>query len=364
MLATLCGRIFRYQVPGLQLHTTACVKMNLKEVVSKLESFAPSSLAESWDNVGLLVEPSEEKTVKTIFLTNDLTEPVLEEALKSSSDLIISYHPPIFRPLKRLTSKSWKERVAVKLVENKVALYSPHTSWDCVVDGINTWLVSPYGPGKSTPVSLTTSTVYPGGVSHTLAITGVVVSTEELQPLLAMSGISVSIDTSAITVSCTQSKIPDILSSLPPSLVDNVRITAHTLPPIPATGPGRIITLDTPLTLARALDITKEHLSMEHIRLAVANGVNMDSTVKTIAVCAGSGGSVLGGVKADLVITGEMSHHEVLDFVHKGVSVILADHSNTERGYLKIVREKLQTMLGNEVKMVISEVDRDPLQIV
>merc|ERR1711970_786350 len=110
---------------GLQLHSSACVKMNLKEVVSKLESFAPSSLAESWDNVGLLVEPSEEKTVKTIFLTNDLTEPVLEEALKSSSDLIISSHPPIFRPLKRLTSKSWKERVAVKLVENKVALYSP-----------------------------------------------------------------------------------------------------------------------------------------------------------------------------------------------------------------------------------------------
>merc|ERR1712098_750612 len=228
----------RYPVSGLC--TSTSVKMNLKEVVSKLERFASSSLAESWDNVGLLIEPSSEKTVKTVFLTNDLTEPVLEEALQYNTDLVISYHPPLFRPFKRLTSKSWKERVAVKMVENKVALYSPHTSWDCVADGINSWLVSPYGPGKTKPVSLTTSTVYPGGVS----------------------------------------------------------------------------------------------LSMEHIRLAMANGASLESPVRSIAVCAGSGGSVLGGVKADLVVTGEMSHHEVLDFVHKGVSVILADHSNTERGYL------------------------------
>jgi len=352
----------RYPVSGLC--TSTSLKMNLKEVVSKLESFAPSSLAESWDNVGLLIEPSSEKTVKTVFLTNDLTEPVLEEALQHNTDLVISYHPPLFRPFKRLTSKSWKERVAVKMVENKVALYSPHTSWDCVVGGINSWLVSPYGPGKTKPVSLTTSTVYPGGVSHTVTITGVVVSTEELQPLLAMPGISVSIDTTAVTISCTQAEIPTILSSLPPSLVDSVRITAHSLPPIPGTGPGRIITLDTPLTLGKALGITKDHLSMEHIRLAMANGASLESPVRSIAVCAGSGGSVLGGVKADLVVTGEMSHHEVLDFVHKGVSVILADHSNTERGYLKIVKEKLQSLLGSEVKMVISQVDRDPLQIV
>ena len=90
----------------------------------------------------------------------------------------------------------------------------------------------------------------------------------------------------------------------------------------------------------------------------------MDTPVRSIAVCAGSGGSVLAGVKADLIITGEMSHHEVLDFVHKGVSVILADHTNTERGYFVLVKEKLEIMLGPEVKILVSQVDRDPLQIV
>jgi len=93
--------------------------MELKKVVSKLEEFAPSKLAESWDNVGLLIEPSSEKQVKVAFLTNDLTEPVLEEALNSSADLIISYHPPLFRPIKRLDSRSWKTRIAVKCIENR-----------------------------------------------------------------------------------------------------------------------------------------------------------------------------------------------------------------------------------------------------
>lgn len=82
--------------------------MELKKIVQKLESFAPKSLAGSWDNVGLLIEPSEPKTVHKMMLTNDLTESVMDESLESQIDLILSYHPPIFRPLKRITSASWK----------------------------------------------------------------------------------------------------------------------------------------------------------------------------------------------------------------------------------------------------------------
>lgn len=80
----------------------------LSSVVEELNRLAPLFLAESWDNVGLLVEPSQPKSVGKILLTNDLTEPVMKEAISSSVDLIYSYHPPIFAPLKRLTSSSWK----------------------------------------------------------------------------------------------------------------------------------------------------------------------------------------------------------------------------------------------------------------
>ncbi len=88
---------------------TVIENMNLTKVVKVLENFAPSSLAGSWDNVGLLIEPRQkDKPIKKIMLTNDLTESVMDESLAAKVDMIISYHPPIFRPLKRLTSKSWK----------------------------------------------------------------------------------------------------------------------------------------------------------------------------------------------------------------------------------------------------------------
>jgi putative NIF3 family GTP cyclohydrolase 1 type 2 len=91
----------------------------------------------------------------------------------------------------------------------------------------------------------------------------------------------------------------------------------------------------------------------------------IDSLISTVAVCSGSGSSVLKDVKADLYLTGEMQHHDVLDAVHKGTHVILCDHSNTERGYLKIFVDKLATELcGGNVEVVLSQADRDPLQII
>lgn len=82
--------------------------MPLKEVVSALLKFADTSLAASWDNVGLLIEPTEPKTVSSILLTNDLTEDVMDEAIELKTDLIITYHPLIFAPLKSVTTSTWK----------------------------------------------------------------------------------------------------------------------------------------------------------------------------------------------------------------------------------------------------------------
>lgn len=67
---------------------------------------------------------------------------------------------------------------------------------------------------------------------------------------------------------------------------------------------------------------------------------------------------------ADLYITGEMSHHEVLDAVQNDHSVILCDHSNTERGFLSVLRSKLTTLFDNQVQVILSERDADPLQVV
>ena len=131
-------------------------------------------LAEEWDNVGLLVEPSLPHLVNTILLTNNLTEAVVEEARELATqgekvDMIVSYHPPIFKPLKRLTQYSAKERIVVWALKERVAIYSPHTAYDSVWGGVNDWLLDGVGEGVVTPLRVSQ---LPGKLPHTLVVQG------------------------------------------------------------------------------------------------------------------------------------------------------------------------------------------------
>ena len=133
--------------------------MDLSSIVGTLEAIAPSSTAEDWDNVGLLVEPSSSKPIKHIFLTIDLTEAVLDEVLELNKigneiGIIVAYHPPIFKPLKRLTQSSVKERIIIKAIEAGIAIYSPHTAHDNLWGGVNDWILSGFDSGIITPLSV------------------------------------------------------------------------------------------------------------------------------------------------------------------------------------------------------------------
>lgn len=77
----------------------------LEKVVTSLDEFAPTKTAESWDNVGLLIDPMSRDLISKILLTNDLTEDVMKEAVDKKVGMIISYHPPIFKGLKTITTK-------------------------------------------------------------------------------------------------------------------------------------------------------------------------------------------------------------------------------------------------------------------
>ncbi|KAM7370820.1 hypothetical protein PAMP_010340 [Pampus punctatissimus] len=348
--------------------------MELKEVLQVLERLAPLSQAESWDNVGLLVEPSKSLPVKTILLTNDLTDAVMEEAENMSCDLIISYHPPLFRPIKRLVLKDWKQRLVIRAVEAGMAVFSPHTSWDTVKGGVNDWLVGGLGSGQVSVLNQ----AFGGANSHSHKLEFTVRSAEELNDVMEElkacdSGTTLQHsvsrpDSSGIHVSLTCSD-----SALTPSVQTLLRhsnssqslsILKLEKPPLPGHGQGRLSVLDQPVTIATAIQKMKSHLGLSHLRLALGLGRTQESSVSTVAVCAGSGSSVLNGVAADLYITGEMSHHEVLDAVAKGTSVLLSDHSNSERGFLAVFREKLAVRLPDSVTVVVSKADRDPLEVV
>lgn len=132
--------------------------MELQLIVTRLHEMFPPSLAESWDNVGLLVEPSnKEQPVSHVMMTNDLTEDVMDEVQAASPQvgLIVAYHPPIFKPLKSLTRRTVKERIILKAVESRIAIYSPHTAADSVYGGVNDWLAEGLGKGKCVPLQPT-----------------------------------------------------------------------------------------------------------------------------------------------------------------------------------------------------------------
>lgn len=132
----------------------------------------------------------------------------------------------------------------------------------------------------------------------------------------------------------------------------------------PTLSGGKFLTLP-PTPLSEIVKRVKAHLQLNHIRLATPYQQGEDPVIKTAAACAGSGGSVLDGVKADLLLTGEMSHHQVLAATDRGASVILCDHSNTERGFLQgIYRKRLEEAFDGLVEVSIAATDRDPLKIV
>ena len=87
--------------------------------------------------------------------------------------------------------------------------------------------------------------------------------------------------------------------------------------------------------------------------------------MSTVAVGAGCCSGLLNNVKADFIITGEFLHEEIVHEVSRGVSMIVTDHTNTERGYLGVFKEWLVETLSlenNTIEIIVSTIDRDPLK--
>ncbi|KAG5854720.1 NIF3-like protein 1 isoform X1 [Anguilla anguilla] len=358
------------QSPSLFQSSHSCKPMDLSEVLEVLENLAPLPLAEPWDNVGLLVEPSKVHPVKTVLLTNDLTVPVMDEAEAMNCDLIVSYHPPLFRPIKRLVQRDWKQQLAIRAVKAGIAIYSPHTALDCVRGGVNDWLIGGVGSGSVSVLSQAASST---PLTHKLEFT--VRNHEELKMILAelmdttgkLEYTTTRSDGDGYNVSliCPDSILTAAVQTLSQHATskESLSILQLTKLPLPGCGQGRRSILDEPISIATAVQRIKSHLGLSHVRLALGAQHTLESAVNTVAVCAGSGGSVLNAVKADLYITGEMSHHEVLDAVAAGTSVILSDHSNSERGFLSVLKERLSVRLSDSISIKLSQRDRDPLEI-
>lgn len=110
--------------------------MQIREITTFLESYAPLGSQASYDNCGLLVgDPAAE--VQGVLVCLDCTEEVLEEAIELGANLIVAHHPVIFKGLKKLNGKNYVERTVIKAIKNDLAIYAIHTNLDHSVKGVN-----------------------------------------------------------------------------------------------------------------------------------------------------------------------------------------------------------------------------------
>ena len=375
--------------------------VSLSEVVDKLEEIAPTRFAEDWDNVGLLVAPPDGGPIAKSLLTIDLTEPVLEEALAAGVQLIIAYHPPIFGGLKRLNPAGPRDRTLLRAIRADVAIYSPHTSLDAAPGGVNDWLADAVGAGDRAPLEPSRelpgtqecklvvfvpaaqvdavrtalceepSVGWVGNYSHcsyNIEGEGMFLGGAGANPAFGQRGRLETVKETRVEMVCARSALPNIartLSEVHPYEEPAWDVYALESKPTAGTGMGRRIVLDVPVPATELVARIKTHTGLSHVRFASCADHRAGNLVKTVAVCAGAGGGLFERVRGiDFYLTGEMRHHDVLAKNANGASVVLCDHTNTERGFLPQYRDRILQSTGGALDVLISETDRDPLEIV
>ena len=287
-----------------------------------LDQLAPLNLAGSWDNVGVLLESFPPQKIKQfkdekILLTIDLTESVFEEALAQQCTVIVTYHPIIFGGLKRLTLANSQSRTLLRAAQAGIAIYSPHTALDAVHGGVCDWLSC---------CALLSKDNLPNHSSHFI------------EQVIRLCKSYAPIETNAID---------------------------------PEQGSGRICTLEENKSLEQICQSLNHNLNQGlsvqqkkvYLRVATPNNYcAADKVIKTVALCPGAGGSIFKSLsQVDLLLTGEMSHHDILAHVEKGTVVILTEHTRCERGYLKYYRDHLSQTLSASV--VLAQSDDDPMYL-
>ena len=112
-------------------------KVTIGQLTAYLEEIAPLHYQEDYDNAGLIVGDPQD-AITGVLVSLDTTEAIVEEAILHGCNMIVAHHPIVFRGLKKITGKTYVERVIIKAIRAKIAIYAIHTNLDNVLSqGVN-----------------------------------------------------------------------------------------------------------------------------------------------------------------------------------------------------------------------------------
>lgn len=123
--------------------------MKISKFIEIVESMAPTSLKESYDNVGLMVG-DRNSDVSKILLALDCTMDVIREAKEKGAQLIFTHHPLLYIKPKTITTDTLQGKKIIELIKNDINLYSAHTNLDSAKGGVNDSLMSLLGINEFT----------------------------------------------------------------------------------------------------------------------------------------------------------------------------------------------------------------------
>lgn len=258
--------------------------VTLSELIDALQRIAPLGIAESWDNVGLLVgDPA--SSIGKVMTCLTLNDGVLAEAIDRKIGLVVSHHPIPFRPLTRITTEDPTGRILWRAMQHSIAIYSPHTAWDNAHEGINRQLAGLLQLGNLRP----------------------------LVPLMRKEN----------------SQWGKVNQG-----------TSLDAPMERELGCGVIGEFAKPVRI----DDLVERLGAGIRGMSVRCTDSGERLVTRIGIVCGSGGSMLGkaaGERCDLFLTGEATYHQCLEADARGVAMLMIGHFASEAFSMRKLAELL-----------------------
>lgn len=363
------------------------MSLAVRDVVAVLNQWFPPSLAESWDNVGLLMGDAR-GAVRRVMTCLTVTPDSAAEAVRDEADLVVSHHPVFFRKVQRLLADG-PDRAAYALIRSGTAVYSPHTAYDGARGGVNEQIaeriglvdVRPLRPASAerryklavflpeSDVSRVQAAVFAAGAgqigeyrecSFRTPGTGTFFGSEQTSPTIGERGRREEVQELRLEVVVPAPRLYAVLAAM--KQAHSYEEPAYDVYPLEtgsdAVGSGRRGRLAAPATLGDLAHRVKRVLGARNVEVVG----RLDRECRTAAIGCGAAGEMLSDAAAagcDVFLTGEARFHDCLAAERDGVGLILAGHYATERFAVESLAERMG-IHWPELSVWPSRSERDP----
>ena len=327
-------------------------------IAAAIEKMAPLTMAESWDNVGLLVGCAD-RLVERALLTVDVTPPVIEEAIKLGATMLIAHHPFPFQALKRLQTDTETGAMLSRLLKHDIAVYAAHTNLDMADGGINTALaktlrltdVQPLRPYRESLVKIVVyvpaghedavrSAMSEAGAGHIGNYSDCSFRTTGLGTYKPLAGSRPFLGELAKLSTVEEIRLETVAPEKLLKEVIQAMLDAHPYEevaydvlPLRNThiegGLGRIGCLEKKVRLSDFAEEVKQTLAVSGLRVYGS----AETRIRRVAVCGGAGmdcASVAVAAGAAVLVTGDIRYHDAQAALSQGLCLIDAGHFATE----------------------------------